>query len=332
MTRYVLGIDGGGTKTLAAIADEHGTLCDIGLGGPANFDDIGVAAARDHVGQAVAAARQAAGLPDVPFAAAFLGIAGVVSPKDREIVRAIAGELALAPADRVGVDHDCRIALAGGLSGRPGIVLIAGTGSSCFGMNAAGEAWRSGGWGHVLADEGSGYWLGVEGLKAAVRAYDGRGAPTALLGQLQGHLGLAHMDDIMHRLYVTKMSRAELAALAPIVIAAATDGDMIAQELIERGAQELADTVLAVAERLGFARGASELALTGGLFHAGAIIVDPLRRAVRARLPGCRPTEPELPSALGACLLALNTLDLTVDAGLAAALRRGAQQTRELAP
>src|SRR6185436_17233044 len=138
----------------------------------------------------------------------------------------IAEDMHLAPAEQIGIDHDCRIALAGGLSGRPGIVLIAGTGSSCFGMNAAGEAWRSGGWGHLLADEGSGYWLGVKGLEAAVRAYDGRGAPTALLDQLQRHLGLPDMNDIMHRLYVTGMSRAELAALAPIVIAAAADGDI----------------------------------------------------------------------------------------------------------
>lgn len=330
MTRYVLGVDAGGTKTLAAITDEHGTLHGMGRGGPGNFDDVGVAAARDHLRDAVAEARRAAGLPDAPLAAAFLGVAGVVSPADREIVRGIAADLSLAPAAQTDVDHDCRIALAAGLSGRPGIVLIAGTGSSCFGMNAAGAAWRAGGWGHLIADEGSGYWLGVEALKAAVRSYDGRGRHTMLQQQIQGRLGLAHMNDVMHRLYVGGLSRSELAALAPLVIAAAGCGDAAAQALIARGAEELAEAVLAVARHLGMAGAPCELALVGGLFRAGDAVVEPLRRAVASRLRACRVIFPELPPVLGACLLALQLLEIPATEGIAHALQRGAPQTQEI--
>jgi N-acetylglucosamine kinase-like BadF-type ATPase len=112
-------------------------------------------------------------------------MAGVVSPTDRAIMANIAQSLTLAPADRVGVDHDCRIALAGGLSGRPGMVQIAGTGSSTFGVNASGESWRAGGWGQLISDEGSGYWLGVQAMQTAVRAFDGRLPPTLLLRKVE---------------------------------------------------------------------------------------------------------------------------------------------------
>ena len=145
MTQYVLGTDGGGTKTQAVIVDESGKLCGTGLGGPSNYDDVGIDTTRASIGQAVDAARQMAGIPQIPFAAVFLGMAGVVSPTDRGIIRDIAQNLDLAAPETIGVDHDCRIALAGGLSGRPGLVQIVGTGSSTFGMNVAGEGWRSGG-------------------------------------------------------------------------------------------------------------------------------------------------------------------------------------------
>ena len=151
-SRHFLGVDGGGTKTQAVIIDECGRVLGAGLGGPANYDAVGVEVAQSNIAQAVEAARQAAGIADYPFASAYLGLAGVVCARDCEIVHGIARRLNLAAI--VGVDHDCRIALAGGLSGRPGIVLISGTGSSCFGMNALGDQWRAGGWGYLISDEG----------------------------------------------------------------------------------------------------------------------------------------------------------------------------------
>jgi N-acetylglucosamine kinase-like BadF-type ATPase len=326
MSRYVLGVDGGGTKTHVVIVDEGGCLCGTGLGGPSNYDDVGVAAARAGIGQAVDAARQAAGLAPAPFTAAFLGMAGVVSPQDRDVIRGIAQDLELAPPERVGVDHDCRVALAGGLTGRPGIVLIAGTGSSCYGRNAAGEDWRAGGWGHLISDEGSSYWLGVQAMQLAVRAFDGRSGPTPVMDRVYHQLGLAHMNGIMHHLYVAGMSRAEIASLAPLVIDAARGGDPASLALIQRGTQDLADCVLAVARRLDLADGPCELVLVGGLFRAGDIFVQPLREAVWERLPHCRITFPELLPELGACLLALQMLDITIDDTTVQALQRGAAQ------
>jgi N-acetylglucosamine kinase len=313
MTYYVLGVDGGGTKTHVAIVDSSGQICGIGQAGPSNYDDVGVKVAQANIGQAVAAARQMAGLKSGPFAAVFLGMAGVVSPQDRAAILGIARNLNLAAPNAIGIDHDCRIALAGGLSGRPGIVQIAGTGSSCYGRNSAGEDWRAGGWGHLISDEGSGYWFGLQAMRMAVGAFDGRVEPTSLTEQVQRRLDLDHMNDIMHHLYVVGMTRAEIAALAPLVIEAAQAGDLVSLRLIQEGTQDLADCILAVARRLGLAHGPSELALVGGLFQAGDIFVQPLKEAVWERLPGCKISLAELPPVLGACLLALQTTELNLN-------------------
>jgi glucosamine kinase len=322
MTRYILGIDGGGTKTQAVILEDSGRWRGSGLGGPSNYNDVGVETTQASIREAVDAARQMADLPPTPFAAAFLGMAGVVSPTDRAIIREIAQDLGLAAPETVGVDHDCRIALAGGLSGRPGIVQIVGTGSSTFGMNAAGEGWRAGGWGQLISDEGSSYWLGVQAMKTAVSAFDGRIDNTALLGKVQAHLELAHMNDIMHRVYVSGLSRAEVAQMAPLVIAAAREGDDAALGLIEQGTQDLAACVFAVARRLGFSSGPCELAMVGGLFRAGDIFVQPFKNAVLGRLPHCRIISAELPPVLGAGVLALQMLDIGLDDGIMQSLRQ----------
>jgi N-acetylglucosamine kinase-like BadF-type ATPase len=322
MVRYVLGIDGGGTGTRAAILDLSGHLCGQGESGSSNYDDVGVAAARAAILEAVTRARREAGLGPAPFVTAFLGLGGIASQADRDVILGIASDLALAPAGRIGVDHDIRIALAGGLSGRPGIVLIAGTGSSCYGRNSAGESWRSGGWGPLVADEGSGYWLGIESIKAAVRAYDGRAEPTVLLPRVQAALALPHMDDLLRHLYVRGMPRMEIAALGPVVIQAAQEDDATATAILGRGCQELADCVLAVARWLGMADTSSELALTGGVFRAGEVVIGPLRQAVADRLPKCRVGLAECAPVMGAALLALELLGILPSAGALEALRQ----------
>jgi N-acetylglucosamine kinase-like BadF-type ATPase len=300
----VLGIDGGGTRTRAAIMDEAGRVLGQGEAGPSNIDDIGEAAAQTHIGQAVTAAKAQAGLMADPFAAAFLGMAGVTSDHDRAAIRRIATALTLAPAAHIGVDHDCRIALAGGLSGRPGIVLITGTGSSCYGRTAAGAHWLTGGRGHLISDEGSGYWYGLNAIRAAVRHHDGRGPDTILHDQILAALGIPSIDEVMHRVYVVGLTRAEIAAFAPLVIAAAEAGDAVALALFENGARELVDCVVAAAEHLGLADGPSELALCGGLAQA-AVARQPLIAELARRLPACRATLAEQPPVVGACLLAL---------------------------
>jgi len=312
MTHLVLGIDGGGTSTRVVIADETGQVRGVGRAGSSNHDDVGYDGVLLSLGRAVKLARLQAGIDqEFPFDAVYLGMAGVVSDHDRHVIRSVAADLGLAPPETTRVHHDIRTALAGGLSGRPGIALIAGTGSSCFGINAQGDEWRSGGWGHLIDDEGSGYWLGIMAMKAAIMAHDARGPATELAGAVMRALDISDMNDIMHRIYVPPMSRTEIAALAPLVISAASRQDEVAIALIKKGMDALADCALAVARRLRLDQDESELALIGGIFSAGDIVLNPLKQAVCWHLPACKITLAEHPPVIGAALLAYETLGIT---------------------
>lgn len=313
MACIFLGIDGGGTKTQAAICDEDGRVLGVGLGGASGIDSVGADGAMSGIGAAVQAARAQAGLPADPFHSIFFGIAGVVSEADREIVCTVARALQLGGI--VGVDHDIRISLAGGLSGRPGIALISGTGSSCFGMNAAGERWQAGGWGHIISDEGSSHWFGWNAIRLAIGAFDGRWQ-SSLLEPVKQRLGLSEMLDIHYRLYTQGISKAEIAAFAPLVFEAAAAGDAMATQLIEHGAHDLAQMVKAVAHHLGWKTGRCEVTLTGGLWRAGAPVLTPFHTALGGALPNATVVMPELPPVLGACVLALQQVGVVVDAAV----------------
>lgn len=313
MTAHVLGIDGGGTRTRAAIFGMDGEFLGLGYGGPSNYDDVGAAAAQRHLDDAVRAASHMAGVDRSTCAAAFLGMAGVVSALDRQHIRTIATNLRLAPDDNIGIHHDCRIALAGGLRGRPGLVVIAGTGSSVYGVNSRGEDWMAGGRGWLMTNEGSSYWLGAQALRTAVMAYDGRLARMALMDRVLAQLGIAHMDDILHRVYVTGLSTSEVAAFAPLLINEALDGCEVCRSLIVRGAGELADCVLAAARKLRMNTEPVEICLVGGVFQAGPLVVDAYRQAILERLPLAELRWPELPPVLGAAILALQLGGIEVD-------------------
>ncbi|MEZ4518752.1 MAG: BadF/BadG/BcrA/BcrD ATPase family protein [Chloroflexota bacterium] len=301
---FFLGVDGGGTCTRAILVDELGQVHGYGLAGPSNYDDIGQTQAQLNIAAAVTEAWQQIGQPIQRSEAAFLGMAGVVSEADRDVIRAIAANLDLAPSDAVGVDHDIRIALAGGLSGRPGIALIAGTGSACYGRNVNGESWRSGGWGQLIGDEGSAYWLGVQAMRSIVRAYDGRGRQTNLQDAVLAQLDINDIDDIMHRLYGRGLSRSEIASLAPLVVVAAEEGDRVAQQLLDRAASDLAGCVTAVIEKLNLSD-SSELVLIGGLLTNARAIRDRLETELARCSPTCRIVPTEMPPVLGAALLAI---------------------------
>ncbi len=321
--RYVLGIDGGGTKTLAVITDEAGKVAGCSQGGPSNYDDIGIERARDNIRECVARASARAGHASPPFAAAFLGMAGVVSERDRAAIRSVAHSLELAADAHIGIDHDCRAALAGGLLGSPGIVVIAGTGSSVYGRNAHGDDWRAGGWGALVSDEGSAYSLGVAAIRSAVRSYDGRIPHSLLEESVLLRLGLSHMLDVMHRIYVQALSRAEIASLAPLVVDATLAGDDAALNIIRVGTAELADCVRAVARRLNLE--GARVAVTGGMFSAGPIYREPFDSALKSRLPDCQTVSPRLPAVLGDALLALELLGIPISEAVKHNLAEGAR-------
>jgi glucosamine kinase len=271
-----LGVDGGGTKTVAVAVDAHGHECGRGISDTANHEAVGFERALQHVRAAVDAALEAAG-GESPVTAAWIGLAGVDRPADRELFLPHLESL----ARTVQLTNDAELALTA-LACFAGVALIAGTGSIAVGRSASGETARAGGWGHLLGDEGSGYDLGRQALQAALRCADGRGEWTLLLDLILEAWHLARIEDVMWRVY-QRPDKAEIARLSAVVFAAAQSGDPVARGIVRRGASELAQSALAVGRELGCAA-SMPLALGGGLLvHERGYRQQVLRR-LRARL------------------------------------------------
>lgn len=306
--RVVIGIDGGGTRLRAAIVSCSGELMGLGESGSGNYHDVGLERVRRHIDTAVAKAWAATASAPREATAIFLGLGSIVTREDQEAIRTVVCELSLAPRNAIGVDHDLRVALMGGLAGQPGIVLIAGTGSSCYGRDKNGNAWQSGGWGPTLDDPGSSFWLGRQAMIAAIRNYDGRGEKTQLQYKIVDALKLEDIKHILRRVELEGMSRGEVAALARLVTESAAAGDTVACQIIQKGTDELARMVAAVASRMAATSPTKQripVVVTGGLTSAGQVFFTPLTRSLTQLAPTTNLQAPFLPPVLGAALAAI---------------------------
>lgn len=252
------GVDGGATKTLAVVVDAEGREWGRAVSGSGNYQAVGLRRAVEHITAALGeAAKLAGGAP--PLAAAWIGLAGVDRPADAAL---LAPELEpLAGAVRI--SNDAELALTA-LDGALGVAVISGTGSIALGRDAAGRQVRTGGWGHVVGDEGSGWEIGRRALQAVARASDGRGPETTLTEALLRQWDLGSPDGIIGVVY-PETDKAQVAALSRLVLAAARGGDAVARAILAEAADELALAVGAVARRLEFPEGRVPLALAGGL-------------------------------------------------------------------
>jgi N-acetylglucosamine kinase-like BadF-type ATPase len=273
VSEYYLGVDGGQSSTTALIGDEAGRVVGYGRDGPCNHvsGDERITKFQKVIGNCVGQACAAAGLPRQhnQFAAACFGFSGGAEDK-LDLIRQ------LFSVDKLTVTHDALIALSGATAGEPGIITIAGTGSICFGRNSAGKTARAGGWGYIFGDEGGGFDLTRQALRAALRAEEGWGAPTHLSGKLLAATGLASINAVLHRFYTPEFPRAAIAALSRLVVEAAGEGDAIAREILQAAAQQLAVITAAVRRQLFSAGEPVRIAWIGGVFTC-----EPLRERFR---------------------------------------------------
>jgi glucosamine kinase len=296
--RYVLGIDGGATKTLAAVLDLERRTLHLGQGGPSNEDAVGTKAAVAALLGAAEAALGQAGIAWERLDAAVLALAGT----DTE---AVARHVHRARSKEWIVVNDVVAAWAAATGARPGIGVIAGTGSNVLGVGVDGRAWRAGGWGQLLGDEGSGYWLGSHSIGAALRDRDGSGQETALSEAAVAFFGAASVEAVAARVYAQPLSKREIAAFATETARLAGAGDAVARELYERGAAHLGRQIAAVIRRTGL-EGAFPVGLIGGAFKAGAVFVEPLAAAVRELAPEATVAVVEMAPVGGSLLLAMH--------------------------
>lgn len=305
-----LGVDAGGTRTRAVLADATGSVLGVGAAGTGNWQAVGAVAAGAAIADATTCALAQAGVAAGAVSGAFFGLAGVRTEAERAVMRAEIARLGLGgPFDLAG---DLAAAHAGALAGGAGVVVIAGTGSAAWGKNAAGESWQAGGWGWLVDDKGGAYWLALRGLSAACEAADGRGdEPTELGARAAAFFGAQGLREILRELHAGKRDRAAVAGFAREVRAAADAGDGVARACVKEAGAELLRLAEAVRTRLTRENELETrdfpLAVTGGL-GMGEAIADAAFRA------GFRPVEPWGEPVLGAVLLAARVGGAELDA------------------
>ncbi len=275
---YSVGVDGGGTKTIAIVVDAQGRECGRAQAGSANHSAVGFQQAVQHLHSAVEQAAEAAGC-QLPLSSAWLGIAGIDRPSDHDALLPHLQALAKV----IYLTNDAELVLSG-LDKALGVALIAGTGSIALGRDARGKTARAGGWGHILGDEGSGYEIGRLALQAAVRAADGRGPVTSLLELIMQHWQLNEASDIIGKVYPYE-DKAHIASLSALVFTAARAGDQIARRIIQHAANELALAAVTVGTALSFPTNQLPLALGGGLLVHEKVFRQQVIRCVRRRSP-----------------------------------------------
>lgn len=299
-SRAVIGIDGGGTATRALILDERGRELGRAEGGPALIDRPGSPIDIEAVGATVQRAAAAADI-ELPAAALCAGFAGVGRELERRAVEeALTGRLASVAR----VLTDAEAAFFDAFGDGPGLLLIAGTGSMGFGRSEDGREARVGGWGLLLGDEGSGYDIGLSGLRAAARAADGRAKASELLPRLMAEIGLSRSEELIA--WASRAPKTAFAALAPTVCELAIAGDEVAAQIVAAAVASLAAHVDALLARLAPWSSPPGLALAGGLLAPGG----PLRAAVSASAAkrGCVVVQRNVAPERGAARLALSDL------------------------
>lgn len=282
MSSVVIGVDGGGSGCRAVLVDGEGRELARAAGGPAVADGRPDGPTVAAVGRVCRTILERAGL-STPVAALWAGLAGAGRESSRGGVEDGLRALQIARRVRVGTDVDAAFQDAFGEG--PGLLLLAGTGSVGRGRGPGGSKVRVGGWGPVLGDEGSGYALGLEGLREVVRAADGRGPDTRLTETLLADLGVAtggSGDEVGHRVveWIAGASRDEVARLAPRVVETATEGDLVAATLVAGAVDALVRHAAALGDGLGPWPEPPRVALAGGLLAPGRPLCAPLTEAL----------------------------------------------------
>ncbi|HET6813689.1 MAG TPA: BadF/BadG/BcrA/BcrD ATPase family protein [Actinomycetota bacterium] len=310
--RAVLGVDGGGSKTHALVADERGEVLGFSSSGRSNWEDTGLEAAGAALAEAIGGALAAAQVPPGALAASAFGLAGLDWDPDRPMLGALLDPLGLAGPRRL--ENDSFIALRAGASRPFGVVVIAGTGHVAAGRDPAGRTVRTLGLGPMYGDFGSATDVAEEAVRAVADAYTGRGPATSLSRLLPPLAGCASAEQLLQRL---SRGLVPLPEAAPLVLQEAEAGDPACRQIVLHAGASLGESAAVVARRLGLGGQRFEMVMAGGLFRSRnrlleGTLVDTMARQAPQAVPvhlTCRPV-------VGAALDALDLAGLPTDPGV----------------
>ena len=312
-SEYIVGVDGGGTKTRAVIAKMDGVILAEHVGGPSNLQISGVEKTVLTIIQLIRECCETVKCEFSQLAAVGCGLAGVGRAADQQRMELGLREFAAVQHitfQKIIIVSDARIALEGAFKGGPGIILIAGTGSIAFGKNAKGEIHRVGGWGRYLDDEGSGYFIGKSALAAVGHYLDGFGPKTTLVQDLSSAFGLKDQAAIIDAVYKNNF---DIASVAPLVMHGAEKKDKVCKEIVDRAIVALSKYVNVLSKRMSPPTTKKKieplrLVFVGGLIAHDTILARSLKRYVGKNISQVNVVAPLASPAQGAVLLALNNL------------------------
>lgn len=316
----ILGVDGGGTQTAVVAVRPDGTVLATATGGGINFYNIGMDAAREALFSAVQETLSRCGEPD--FDRLVIGMSALDHAADAETVRRFAGSRFA--SERIDMQSDAYVALMGVTLGAPGLVVICGTGSMLLLLDGKGRQHIRHGWGATVGDAGSAYRLAVEGLRAAIRSWEGMGEATALAGAAMVHFDLARPRDLIERIYAPASSTESIAQFARAVLREAEHGDAVALDIVR---ENLSYIACLSAKLLQAYPEATRVGLQGGMFlHNPWVceVFEAMLRTAGVRLPIGLPAYPPEIGAVFHCLQGRGALTPAVIARI--------RETRALIP
>jgi N-acetylglucosamine kinase-like BadF-type ATPase len=297
-----LGVDGGGTKTLAVVTGAKLNALGEGKTGASNPMRVGVERAIDNIVSAIDRACDAAEKSRFEIVSAEIGLAGVRRADLRELIRERL--MARLNIKNLQVVTDAEIALYGATNGSAGLVIIAGTGSICRGRNAAGETAAAGGWGPIAGDEGGGAGIAKRALQAVAKASDGRAEKTVLSELACDYFRAATPEDLAMAIYAPGVTNERIAGFAKLVIEAARNKDAVALALLDEAGCELGLAANAVIKRLNMADERFQVAFVGSVFKAKELIFATLLRKIHELAPAAFLAPPQLAPAVAAAKMA----------------------------
>jgi len=301
--RYVVGLDGGGTKTAVTVADLSGNILTAFQSGAINPNGEGIQNVTTNLASVFTILKEKFG--EISGCAAMcIGAAGISNPAAEQIFKTAAADSGYHGKLIITGDHIT--AFYGALDQPCGAILIAGTGSICYGKNQSGTEHRTGGFGHLIDDEGSGYAIGRDILSAIVREFDGRGASTVLTNMVYHQLGFSDIDRLVGFIYNKATNKRDIAALSPNLTLACEQQDRVALKIAKKCAGELEKLVIPVVQKLGLQK--ESLALAGSILRKDAFICNELIHKIASDLPELTCHEPRHDAAYGAVLIAMESL------------------------
>ena len=311
MKQVILAIDGGGSYTRCLAVTRNGDVVGAGEGGPSNHLLVGAVTVKASFGHAIRAALSQAGLEAADVACLSAGLAGVdhdgAGSGEMEVV------LSGFAVENVAVNGDMVVAHVGALACEPGVVALAGTGSSILGIAGDGRRAKVGGWGPIFGDEGSANGIAQDCLRAAARCFDGRGGETALLEGLTKILGLSDFSESVERIYLGRMETREIAALCRRAYEIAANGDETAIGIFRRAGEQLALGVEAALRRLGMADIPSKVSYQGSVLESCTIVRERFSERLGEECPKASIMPPRFKPVIGAFLIGCQAVGWSVD-------------------